>query len=119
MDELLIHNAEEKLKSGMKSKNTQDVATLIQENVITALVGLCRQRSEIAKAIINSDKTIYDCCKEITKDTRQAQCISDFEAYSRAVKFYMPEMEIECSMTARQKDKPDNALKLSLFDLME
>ena len=31
----------------------------------------------------------------------------------------LPEMEIECSMTVRQKDEPDNALKLSLFDLME
>ncbi len=119
MDELLIHNAEEKLKAGRKSKDTSDIATILQDYVIEALTDFCRQEPKIAEAIIKSDKSIYDCCKEITKDTKPERHISDFKAYGRALKFYMPEMDIECHMTVKVKDKPENSLKLSLFDLME
>ncbi len=118
MNELLIHNVEEKLKKGIKSKATNDVATLLQDYVINALVDLCRQNSALAKAIIESDKTIYDCCKEITKDTKPQRHISDFDAYSRAVKFFDKEAEIEFVMRLKRKDNVD-MLKLSLLDLME
>ena len=119
MDELLIKNAEEKLKKEAKSLNMNDVATLIQEKITDTLIGFCRQENEIAKAIINSKKTIYDCCKEITKDTKKTQHISDFDAYSIALKFYMPDMVVECSMTVKSIKKPSCVLKLSLSDLLE
>lgn len=116
MNELLIHNTKDKLNREKKSVNTQDVATLIQNEIIGALVEFCRQDSKLAEAIIKSDKTVYDCCAEIVSDTKAAQYISDFTAFSRAVKFYLPEVQIKFNMEIIRAE--DTATEISLMDLL-
>lgn len=117
MNELLLHNAEEKLKAGMASENPGNPATLIQKKVAEALMDFCRQEPKIAEAIIQSDKPFSECCAEIGKAAEKERYISDFEAYARAVKFYLPEAEIECHMTVKAEGGADT--KLTLFDLLE
>lgn len=115
MNDLLLKNASEKLQREMKSENNTDVATMIQSKVADALDSFCRQDDNLAKAILENKKTFYECCKEILKDTKTAQYISDFEAYRRAVKFYLPDADIEFSMNIKTKS---GISKIKLFDLM-
>lgn len=115
MNELLLKNAADKLRREMKSVNTSDPTTLIQENVAAAMDIFCKQESKLAEAIIKSDKTFADCCKNILSDTKAEQYISDEKAYARAVKFYMPDAEIEFSMTIKT---PSGTGRISLMDLL-
>ncbi len=116
MNELLIHNAKEKLEREAKSVTVQDVATMIQSEVSKALLEFCKQDGKLAEAIIKSDKTVYDCCKEITKDTKAAQYISDFIAFSRAVKFYLPDADIKFNMEIIRQNNART--EISLMDLL-
>ena len=114
--ELLIHNAAEKLQREMKSENPSDPATMIQKKVAEVLNEFCKQDKQLAEAILNSKKGFAECCKSILNDTKQSRCISDFDAYSRAVKFYLPDAEIEFQM----KIVTPGAHKiLSFSDLLE
>ncbi len=101
MKELLLKNAADKLRREMKSKNINDPATLIQEEVAKALDEFCRQEPKLAEAIINSQKTFADCCKEILKDTKAQQYISDIVAYGRAVAFYLDGASVTFKMSIK------------------
>ena len=116
MNELLLHNAAEKLRREMKSKNSAEPATMIQDKVAEALDLFCKQDDDLARAILNSNKTFAECCEEILKDTKQAQYISDELAYSRAVKFYIPDADIEFQMKVIT---PKSTKNISLMDLLE
>ena len=115
--DLLIHNAEEKMKAGMKSNNPTAPETLIQGHVMEALLDFCRQDKRIAEAIIQSDRPFSECCKYILNDTKSDRYISDFKAYERAVKFYVPDAEIEYSMTVKMNG--GDTAKISLLDLLD
>ena len=52
---------------------------------------------EFAEAVAKNEKTLNDCCTEITKDTRDF--LSDLEVYKRAVKFYLPDADVKCEMS--------------------
>ena len=116
MNELLLKNAADKLRREMKSVNAAEPATLIQEKVAVAMDIFCKQEPKLAEAIIKSDKSFADCCANILCDTKAEQYISDEKAYMRAVKFYMPEAEIEYSMTIKT---PSGNGRISLMDLFE
>lgn len=104
--ELLIHNAKEKLEREMKSENPAHPETMIQKKVAEALIEFCRQDKRIAEAIIAEKRPFPECCKSILNDTKQKMYISDFDAYSRAVKFYMPTAEIEFQMKVTSAEVP-------------
>ena len=116
MNELLLKNAADKLRREMRSVNTSEPATLIQEKVAAALDIFCKQESKLAEAIIKSDKTFADCCKSILCDTKEERYISDEKAYARAVQFYIPDAEIEFSMTIKT---PSGTGRISLIDLLK
>lgn len=117
MNDLLIHNVEEKLKKEFKSENPNDPATMIQKKVCEALICFCKQSKNLAEQIISSDKKFYDCCKEILKDTKSTRYISDFDAYDRAVKFYFPSAIIEFKMNIKSENT-DGTESISLLDLL-
>ncbi len=117
MNDLLIHNVEEKLKKEFKSEDPNDPATMIQKKVCEALICFCKQSKNLAEQIISSDKKFYDCCKEILKDTKSARYISDFDAYDRAVKFYCPSAIIEFKMNIKSENT-DGTESISLLDLL-
>ena len=119
MKELLIHNVKEKLNKEMPTNTSKsNPESLIAHEVRDALLSFCKQESRLADAIINSDKKFSDCLKEILKDTKAKQYISDFEAYRRAVAFYLPEALVECCMTVKTKDRAQNLFSVSLEDFV-
>ena len=115
--ELLIHNAEEKLKREMKSENPNIPVTMIQKKVAAALKEFFMQEPKIAEEIINSKKTFDKCCENILRDTKQQRYISDLEAYKRAVEFYIPGADIKFSMSVILPG--NSAANISLADLLK
>ncbi len=65
--------------------------------VYNTLVSFCKQESEFAQAVAQSEKTLTDCLAAVAKDTGAA--ISDIDAYKKAVNFYFPGADIKCTMT--------------------
>ena len=53
-----------------------------------ALKDFCKQESEFLQAVEQSGKSFQDCLDEVVKGISGS--ISDFDVYSRAVKFYFP-----------------------------
>lgn len=119
MNELLIHNVEEKLEkesfeiSGRKEK-------AMMSAVRNALMSFCGQESEFAQAILESKGSFKDCMVAVAKDT--GDCISDLEAYRRAVRFYFPGADIEFKMTidlcASVGGSGKDPVSFSLMDLL-
>lgn len=114
--ELLLHNAEEKLRREMKSEDPTKPETMIQGKVAEALIICCRQDKRIAESIMNDKRGFAECCKSILRDTKNSRYISDESAYSRAVKFYMPEATLEFQMKVTSKGIPR---VISFTDLLE
>ena len=64
--------------------------------VLKALLDFCRQDAEFAQAVVQGG-SLEDCMKAVTADV--GNCISDLEAYRRAVKFYFPGADVRFHMT--------------------
>lgn len=98
----------------------------VKRPVTDALISFCRQSTEFADAIIQSDKNLYDCLAAVVKDAKSS--LSDIEAYRRAVAFYFPGAEVYMQLSIRMseyEDKPGadkngagGAINVSLFDLL-
>lgn len=63
-----------------------------------ALETFIRQDEEFAQAVVQGG-SFYDCMKAVAKDC--GSCLSDLEAYKRAVQFYFPEADVEFQMKIR------------------
>lgn len=119
MNDLLIHNVEEKLK-----KESADVSgnkeKVMMSAVNSALMSFCKQESEFAQAIFESKKSFKECMAAVAKDSGNA--LSDLEAYRRAVTFYFPGADIEFKMVidlcASVKGEDKEAVSISLMDLL-
>lgn len=68
---------------------------VIYKPVAEALKQFCSNQ-RFATAILDSDKTLSDCCKAITKGVKEA--ISDIEVYRRAVQFYFEGADVKFDM---------------------
>lgn len=119
MDELLIHNAEEKLKresEGITDSRQRIMLSPVRE----ALTSFCKQEREFAQAIIESKQTFKDCMAAVAKNVGSG--ISDLEAYRRAVQFYFPgagiKLSMEIDLCSSVKDGGKDALSVSLTDLL-
>ena len=88
---------------------------VMKQEVKDALISFSSQSEDFGAALLSSDKTFADCMKEVAKDFKGG--ISDLEAYRRAVKFYMPQAEVEYQMKIRTKAH-DKILSFNLLDLM-
>lgn len=119
MNDLLIHNVEEKLDKE-SAGITGDKEKAMMSAVKSALVSFCKQESEFAQAIIESKQSFKDCMTAVAKDCGNS--ISDLEAYRRAVQFYFPGADIEFKMTidlcASAKGKEKEPVSISLMDLL-
>lgn len=89
--------------------------------VADTLQGFCRQDEEFAKAIYESDKDFNSCMESVLKN--KGNCLSDIEAYRRAVRFYFDgadvifEMRLELCGDSEKSDMilPKKAMILDLF----
>ena len=62
--------------------------TAIAKSTAEALQSFCCQEQEFQQAIEQSGKSFQNCLDEVVKGISGS--ISDFDVYSRAVKFYFP-----------------------------
>lgn len=119
MDELLIHNAEEKLKRESEGI-TDSRQRIMLPSVREALISFCKQEREFAQAIIESKQTFKDCMTAVAKNVGSG--ISDLEAYRRAVRFYFLgagiKLSMEIDLCGSVKDGSKDALSVSLTDLL-
>ena len=86
----------EKLNKEEQAFQGDRKAQVIYRPVASALRDFCAQDDEFAQAIVESDKTLSDCCKKIMEKTGNA--VSDLEVYKRAVQFYFSTADIEMTM---------------------
>lgn len=111
---------------GIKGKYQQAIAP----DTAKALMLFCVQEPEFEQAIEQSDKTFQECLDSVTKGVKQS--CSDFEAYSKAVKFYFTTAEVHFAMSIDlcgdngRTDPPitmtqhkQNSLSISLDELLD
>ena len=107
--------AVEKLKQERKNCNSKYSA--VTDGVLSALIHFCNQSETFAKTVYESDKTFDTCLKAVLNN--HGNCLSDIEAYRRAVSFYFETADISFEMVIHlsddKKDKP--AVILNLFDI--
>lgn len=118
MNNEIIKQAEQKLISEVTENLLKDQkAKAVLDAVKNALITFCNQEEEFAQAIVESEKTISDCCTEIMKGV--GNYISDLEVYKKAVEFYFSganiSFEMKIDLCASVKKEP---IKLSLLDFL-
>lgn len=100
MKELAIEKIRRELQSKDAIKghyNDYSKVIAVKKDVADMLISFCRQDTEFAQAVMQSDKTLNECCVSI-----MAGCggyISDLEVYRKAVQFYFPGADIHMTMT--------------------
>lgn len=120
----MIQNAIDKLTEELKSFKGGQAEKVISKDVAHTLMGFCKQEVEFAEAVVQSDKTLSDCCDEIIKGNRTG--ISDIDAYKKAVAFYFPGAGVKVEMQINLCDSVENGepqkgkiIKMSLDDLLD
>ena len=113
--------AVEKIKRELKSFSGGSKEKAVSQSVAETLQTFCGQDDEFAQAIVQSDKTLSDCCKKIMQGVGSS--ISDIEVYRRAVKFYFSTADIRFKMTIDlcgdlgKADHKGKVIELSFDDL--
>ena len=112
----------EKLNKELKEFKSGDrKASAVKDAVADTLKTFCQQDEEFAQAVVQTDKTLSDCCETIMKDTGSS--ISDLEVYKKAVNFYFPGADIKMTMeidligSAAESKPQGKVIKLSIDDL--
>lgn len=82
----IIQAAIDRLQKEDKAAKYDRYGQAMHKAVVEALSAFCRQNVEFSQAICQTDKTIEDCMKAVSKGIKSS--ISDLEAYTRAVQFY-------------------------------
>lgn len=88
--------AKEKIKKERTVVNGNNYVKAVAPFVADVLTEFIEENAELATAIASCEKTLNECCSEITKDAEQY--LSDLEVYKRAVKFYLPDADLKCEM---------------------
>lgn len=110
----------EKLGNERKSFKSGDrKASAVKDAVADTLKTFCQQDEEFAQAVVQTDKTLSDCCTKIMKGTGNS--ISDLEVYKKAVNFYFPGADIKMTMEidpiGSATKSQGKVIKLSINDL--
>lgn len=96
-DEEIKQSAVKKLSDEDKQTDGKNrYITAVHTSVLNALCEFCRQNTEFAQAICQSDKHFTACLAEIVKGISGS--ISDLDLYTRAVKFYFSTATIHFQM---------------------
>ena len=85
----------EKIDKEVKEFKGDKYGKVICKPVANALKQFCGNE-RFAAAILNSDKTLSDCCKAVTESVKES--LSDADAYRKAVQFYFPDADIKFDM---------------------
>ena len=98
--------AAKKLKAERKAGNYDRYASVMKGAVYEALDNFCRQDEDFAQAVTQGG-SFEDCMKAVAKGCGSA--ISDLEAYRKAVRFYLPDADVQFHMTIdlRREAKAD------------
>lgn len=121
----MTEKAIEKLdKEFNECKGLSQKGKAVSSAVLDALKSFCKQNTEFAQAVVQTDKTFADCVKSTVKDCGSS--ISDLEVYRKAVQFYFAGADVRFEMTldlgdggfsnAPEMKKP---LRLSLDNLLD
>lgn len=100
--------------ANIKGRYQQAVAA----DTAKALTLFCSQEPEFEQAIEQSDKTFQECLDSVTKGIKRS--CSDFDVYSRAVKFYFSTADVHFNMQidligdSKHDDPPITMTKSSL-----
>lgn len=96
-DEEIKQSAVKKLtdEDKLADKNNRYISA-VHTAVLNALCEFCRQNTEFAQAICQSDKHFTVCLTEIVKGISGS--ISDLDLYTRAVKFYFSTATVHFQM---------------------
>ena len=103
--------AKEKIKKERTEIKGDRYAQAVAPFVADTLTVFFEENEEFAEVVANSEKTLSECCTEITKGA--GQYLSDLEVYKRAVKFYLPDADLQCEMKVVLPGK-DKKFSLSL-----
>lgn len=93
----MIEKAIKKLSEEKKKFSGGKKEEVMMSAVYNTLMNFCKQDSEFAQAVAQSEKTLTDCLAAVAKGTGAG--ISDIDAYKKAVNFYFPGADIKCTMT--------------------
>lgn len=120
MSNTKIEKAVERLNTEIKNitvgNSTESRAIAAMKDAVKdQLIAFCTQSAEFAEKIADSDKTFGDCMKAVADKVQYS--LSDYEAYKRAVQFYFPDADIECSMKIKTA-KPNNVIAVNFMDLL-
>lgn len=102
-------------------KSADRKAKAVKNAVADKLKMFSGQDDEFAQAIVQSDKTLSDCCNQIME--KVGESIEDIEVYKKAVKFYFSTADIQVKMTINLcagnglADKTSKIIELSFDDL--
>lgn len=112
--------AREKLADEEKSFSGGQKEKIVYRDVSRTLQSFCSEEW-FANAILQSAKTLSDCCKEIMSHV-SGSGVSDFEVYKRAVEYYFPtatvKFKMEITLNDQKEDNPGNGQIISLLDLI-
>lgn len=111
-----------KLQQELKEFQSKDLkAKAVKDAVADALIDFCKQDDEFAQAIVQSDKTLSDCCNAAVKGTGNSA--SDLEIFQKAAKFYFQPAKIHLTMTIDlcgnigEAEKTGKVIELSFDEL--
>ena len=88
--------AVKKLSAEKKTGKYDKYASVMKEAVVKALESFCRDDVEFAQAVAQGKGTFADCMAAVAQGC--GNCLSDLEAYSRAVRFYFPGATVKFQM---------------------
>lgn len=113
----------EKLENESKAKMPGNKEKAMAKFVCEKLINFCQQSEIFAEAVHDCNSSFSKCMAEVAKGVGNS--ISDFEAYSKAVKFYLPTAKINVVMEVVTNNTSATAVKqsnkkvsLNLLDLM-
>lgn len=94
----IISQAKEKVKTefenlGKSLGNKEKAVSSYVHNVIS---DACDQSEQFAGVVCAFKRTLSDCLKDIMKDAGNS--ISDIDVYRKAIQFYFPNSEINCTV---------------------
>lgn len=103
----MLEKAIEKLDREYKAGTYDRYAGAMKKDVLSALKDFCKQDYEFAQAVLDGG-TFENCMKAVAKNC--GSCLSDIEAYRRAVAFYFPgagiQMQMKIDLCDSVKDAP-------------
>lgn len=121
----IMEQARQKLAEEEKNFRGGQMEKVVYREVSKTLQNFC-ENERFASAILESRKTLSDCCKTILSDVK-GNAISDIETYKRAVEFYFPTATILFKMEICLNEQEEEARKaagkpsgniVSLLDLI-